>query len=188
MIECLLREMGFLIENSINYDPHHVISSRRQTLKRNPFKHFEFEGLSEATNWSHYPHETQKDIDIHEDSTSYVREITSPWPGISNLVSVAEKITPLSSCSERTNKRYFSDVMDTEEEDTARTPKKQRIEEEGQLVQVTKEDRGKKKMKVIGPSFEVNEYAFTDTPADSTSQFKNKTELLEKYKETKDIA
>ena len=103
-----------------------------------------------------------------------MREITSLQIGTSNLVSVAEKITPLSSCSERTNKRDFSDAMDTKEEDIARTPKKQRIEEEGQLVQVTKEDRGKKKMKVTGPAFEVKEYAFTDTPSDSTSQFKNK--------------
>ena len=40
-------------------------------------------------------------------------------------------------------------------------------------------------MKVIGPAFEVKEYAFANKPVDSTSQFKNKTELLEKYKETK---
>ena len=43
-------------------------------------------------------------------------------------------------------------------------------------------------MKVKGSTFEVKEYAFTDTPADSTSQFKNKTELLEKCTETKDIS
>ena len=42
-------------------------------------------------------------------------------------------------------------------------------------------------MKVIGLFFEVKEYAFDDTPADSTSQFKIKIELFEKYKETKDI-
>ena len=41
---------------------------------------------------------------------------------------------------------------------------------------------------MIGPSFEVKEYAFVDKLVDSTSHFKNKTELLEKYKETKDIA
>ena len=78
--------------------------------------------------------------------------------------------------------------MDIEEEDSARTPKKQIIESKGQLVQPTEEDRGKKKMKVTGPAFEVKEYAFADTPVDSTSQFKNKTWLLEKYKETKDIS
>ena len=42
-------------------------------------------------------------------------------------------------------------------------------------------------MKATGPSFEVKEYEFADTAADSTSQFKNKIELLGKYKETKDI-
>ena len=65
--------------------------------------------------------------------------------------------------------------MDSKEEDSARNPKKQRIEAEGQLVQVTEEERGKKKMKVTGPTFEVKEYAFGNTLADSTSQFKNKT-------------
>ena len=42
-------------------------------------------------------------------------------------------------------------------------------------------------MKVTGPAFKVREYAFADTPVDSTFQFKDKIELLEKYKETKDI-
>ena len=77
--------------------------------------------------------------------------------------------------------------MDTEEEDTARTLKKPRIEAEGQLVQTTDEDKGKNKMKVTRPSFEVKEYAFADTPVESTSQLKSKVELLERYTETKDI-
>ena len=42
-------------------------------------------------------------------------------------------------------------------------------------------------MKIKGPVFEVKEYSFADTPTDSTSQFRNMMELLEKYKETKDI-
>ena len=100
---------------------------------------------------------------------------------------MAEKITPLGIYSEKTNKRDCLDVMDTEEEDTVKTPKKPIIEAEGQLVQSIKEDRGKKNMKVAGPSFEVKEYAFFDTPIDSTSQFKDKTQLMDKYKETKDI-
>ena len=100
---------------------------------------------------------------------------------------MAEKITPLASYSERTNKRDFSYAMDTKEEDTMRTPKKQRIETKGQLVQAIEEDRSKKKMKVTRPAFEVKKYAFADTLVDSTTQFKNKTELMEKYKETKEI-
>ena len=35
--------------------------------------------------------------------------------------------------------------------------------------------------------FEVKEYVFTDTLADSKSQFRIKVELLEKYKDTKDV-
>ena len=42
-------------------------------------------------------------------------------------------------------------------------------------------------MKVTWSVFDVKEYAFTDTPTDSTSQLKNNIELLEKYKETKYI-
>ena len=76
--------------------------------------------------------------------------------------------------------------MDTEDEDTARTHKRKKTESEGHLVQTTIEDKGKQKMKITRHVFEVKEYAFADTIADSTSQFRNKMELLEKYKETKD--
>ena len=122
-------------------------------MKWKHFEHDEVVGLEEATNWSDYPHETQKDTDMQEGSNSSVKEITSKHPGTSNLVLVAEKITPLASYSEKTNKRDFSDAIDIEEEDTTRTPKKPRIESEGQLVQTTEEDGGKKNMKVTRPAF-----------------------------------
>ena len=40
------------------------------------------------------------------------------------------------------------DAMDTEEEDTSWTPKRQKIEAEGELVQNTSHNKGKKKMKI----------------------------------------
>ena len=55
LIESLLREMGFPIEASINYDPHHIISIKRKANKNNPFEHHEVACLLEATNWSNYP-------------------------------------------------------------------------------------------------------------------------------------
>ena len=42
-------------------------------------------------------------------------------------------------------------------------------------------------MKTSGPVFEVKEYSLDDTPATSTSQFRDTMALLDKYKETKDI-
>ena len=103
-------------------------------MKRKPFEHDEVARLEEATNWSDYPHETKKVTDTREGSTSSVKEINSLHPSTSNFVLVAEKITPLGSYSEKTNKRDCLDVMDTEEEDTVKTPKNPIIEVEGQLV------------------------------------------------------
>ena len=47
-IEIMLREMGFSMEYSVNYDLHHIISDRRQENKNKTFEHFEVAGLSEA--------------------------------------------------------------------------------------------------------------------------------------------
>ena len=43
-------------------------------------------------------------------------------------------------------------------------------------------------MKAAGPAFEVKEYVLADTPINSTFQFKTRSELLDKYKEIKDIS
>ena len=50
--------------------------------------------------------------------------------------------------------------MDIEEDYTSKTPKKNKIEEIGKIIQVANVKGKKKKyMKVKGPSFEVKEYA-----------------------------
>ena len=58
------------------------------------------------------------------DSSSYVKYITSMMHDISKIIVAATNISPLASHVEKTSKRYISDAMDTEEEDTARTPKR----------------------------------------------------------------
>ena len=64
MIDTLLKEMGFMIEPALNYDPHHVISNQRKSQKRKPFKHEEIVGLEDATNWYDYPKEAPKDVNM----------------------------------------------------------------------------------------------------------------------------
>ena len=44
-----------------------------------------------------------------------------------------------------------------------------------------------KYVKVKGLTFEVQEYAFSQTPKGSTDRYRSKNELLDKYKEIKDI-
>ena len=72
--------------------------------------------------------------------------------------------------------------MDTEEKDTARTPKNKKIEKAGQLVHVAKGKGKKKQMKVKGQAFEIQEYTFDKILEGATYRYKSKTELLEKYK------
>ena len=71
--------------------PCHIISIRRHVQKTKHFDHFEFAGIPEAANWLDYFHETQGDIDMHEESTPSIREIASLQSRTYNLVPTAKK-------------------------------------------------------------------------------------------------
>ena len=124
---------------------------------------------------------------MEEYSTSTIQENNSPQLGTSSLCLAAENIIHLASVSEHTKKRVFFDIMDTEEEDTTKTPKKKKLEERGKLVHVAGGKGKMKQVKVKGPTFKVKEYAFPQTPKGSKDRYRSKIELLEKYKEGKDI-
>ena len=78
IIESLLREMGFPVEAAIDYDPHHVISNRRQANKNKPIEHFKVAGLSEEKNWMDYPKDINNVGNMQEYSLSSTPGITSP--------------------------------------------------------------------------------------------------------------
>ena len=71
------------------------------------------------------------------------------------IISTVEIISLLVSHSEMTNKRTFSDAMETEQEDNSQTSKKQKTKDEGELVEVTNSEGNKKQMKLKGPTFEI---------------------------------
>ena len=52
VVENLLEIMDFQKEKIINYDPHHIISQRKQSNKNKPFDHQVVEGLEEVANLS----------------------------------------------------------------------------------------------------------------------------------------
>ena len=52
IVEKLLEIMDFQKEKRINYDPHHIISQRKQSNKNKPFDHQVVEGLEEVANLS----------------------------------------------------------------------------------------------------------------------------------------
>ena len=124
MIEIILRETEFSMEDAINYNPHHIISNRRQANKNKPFEHSEVEGLSKATNWMDYPKDINNGGNMQEDSLSSAPRINSPHHNLSGIVVAATDVNPLASFFEKRNKRDFLHAMDIEEEYTSRTPKK----------------------------------------------------------------
>ena len=65
---------------------------------------------------------------MQEYSTSSVKGVNSRQPDTSNIVPIVEKITPISTCSEKTNEIDLSDAMDMKEEDKTRMPKKKKVE------------------------------------------------------------
>ena len=52
VVENLLEIKDFQKEQRINYDPHHIISQRKQSNKNKPFDHQVVEGLEEIANLS----------------------------------------------------------------------------------------------------------------------------------------
>ena len=52
VIEKLLEVMDFQKEQRINYDPHHIISQRKQSNNNKPFDHQVGEGLDKIANLS----------------------------------------------------------------------------------------------------------------------------------------
>ena len=67
--------MGFQTTTVVNYDPHHIISIKRQVNKNNPFEHQEVEGLSKKANWSDYYFLMKNEEDMQQDPISPVTDV-----------------------------------------------------------------------------------------------------------------
>ena len=65
VVEILLKGMGFKTNFVVEYDPLHVIPTRRHVNKNTPFEHQEVEGLGEKTNWSDYP-DPMENLKLHK--------------------------------------------------------------------------------------------------------------------------
>ena len=63
VIEKLLEVMDFQKEEKVNYDPHHIISQRKQLNKNKPFDHQIVEGLDKMENLSNFEENTEANED-----------------------------------------------------------------------------------------------------------------------------
>ena len=128
---------------------------------------------------------------MEQDSTSSLPRNNSSQMNLSNIVAMAGNVSSLISFSGSEKKRGHSDVMDTDEIDTASMPKKKNVEQEQQIVQLKKISmKGKVKKKNVkgkqrqeeskAARLELQEYVFNgQTPRKYTS----KEDWLNTYRE-----
>ena len=76
VIEILLHEMNFKKATTINYDPHHIISQRRQLNKNKAFEHQVVEGLVERANWMKYQKHVKYAYDLQENPLAIMKSTT----------------------------------------------------------------------------------------------------------------
>ena len=124
MVGNLLKDMGFSLEQAVNYDPHQIISKRRKAHKCKPFEHTEIPGIREAENWDDFPNPTAMDVSIGQSSISPLPWVTSPKRELSKLFAKAKNVSSLVGYSMISMKRGGLESMETEEVDTAWMPKK----------------------------------------------------------------
>ena len=78
--------------------------------------------------------------------------------------------------------------MQTQEEESSKIAKRQKIEAKGVLVEVVKIESKKKQVKIKGPTFEVKQYKLSEVPETSTDKFKSRFDLYDKYKDDRKIS
>ena len=64
LVGSLLKDMGFSLEQAVNYNPHQIISKRRKDHKCKPFEHTEIPRLREVANQDDFPNPTMMDTSI----------------------------------------------------------------------------------------------------------------------------
>ena len=72
--------MNFKKDTTVNYDPHHVISQRRQLNKNKAFEHRVVEGLVERDNWMEYQTHMQDAEALQENTLAIMKSTTVVIP------------------------------------------------------------------------------------------------------------
>ena len=94
--------MNFMKATKVNYDPHHIISQRRQQNKNKPFEHQEVHGLANRDNLMYYQSDVNNLGSLQENPFAIVKKTTM--------------IVPTPSKIEVTGKRSHLEIMEVEEQ------------------------------------------------------------------------
>ena len=70
--------MDFQKEPKVNYDPHHIISQRKQLNKNKPFDHQTIEGLDKIANLAYFEENLEVDKDKSNKLTAMAQMPNNP--------------------------------------------------------------------------------------------------------------
>ena len=161
-IEKLLERMEFQKEKRANYDPHHIISLRKQANKKNPFDHQVVEGLNETANLFHF-----MEIPRSDENASTIPIAISPVTEGPNIL-VKRSLSKFES-------------MEVEADDSH---KKARLFQDDKTLSHVISDDLKRVVLVPTKSVQVNQFYFKDVNNSELSLvFKSKEELMASYVE-----
>ena len=75
----------------INYDPHHIISQRRQHNKKKEFDHWEIEGLAGKANLMEYQSNTKNYESLQANTSATMNSIAMIWPNPSKIETIGKR-------------------------------------------------------------------------------------------------
>ena len=163
VVEKLLEIMDFQKEQRINYDPHHIISQRKQSNKNKPFDHQVVEGLEEIANFSCFEESLGIDEIRSNEQTAVVQAPDNP--------SIL-------------NKRSLSEIngMDVDE-NISHKKIKTHLQDDQVSEEIVSEDSNKMVL-FLKKSIQMHQYSFGgEGNADSSSCFKSRADLVSIYAE-----
>ena len=157
-----LENMEFQKEPRVNYDPHHVISLRKQANKNKPFDHQIVEVLIETANLFHF-----MEIPRSEEDTSIIPVAISQVTGGPSIV-IERSLSKIES-------------MEVDEDGSH---KKAKVFQVGGVLGEEISDDFKRVALVPTKDIKVNQFSFKDVDSlEPSSIFKSKEELKASYME-----
>ena len=162
VIEKLLESMDFQKEEKVNYDPHHIISQRKQLNKNKPFDHQIVEGLDKMANLSNFEENTEANEDKRDRLV------------VSVLASVNSSVI---------NKRTLSEADGIDVDEDISHKKIKTHPQDGQTISEEIFSEYLKKMVLFQKkSVQMHQYSFGDeSKTEPSSRYKSSTELMLSY-------
>ena len=161
VVEKLLEIMDFQKEQRINYDPHRIISQRKQSNKNKPFDHQVVEGLEEIANLSCFKESLGIDESMSNELTAVIQAPNNP--------SIL-------------NKRSLSEIKNMDVDENSSCKKTKTLSQDDQASSEIVSKELKKIVLFPKKSVQIHQFSFEgENSVEPNSSFKSRAEFMTSY-------